>query len=91
MPDNTNTSWVREAAINYLVEQYAEIFWVSREDANIIENNLKNMDDEWLKKELEILNGYYHQVEQIYVSGTSKVHAFIEEEERITTEPAFIL
>lgn len=92
MSDTPQTSWVRDAAITYITEQYAEIFGVSLDDTSIIENNLKNMDDEDLKRELELLNGYYYQVEHIYTTGVSKVHAFIEWEERnTTTEPVFIL
>lgn len=82
MSENTNTSWVREAAINYLVEQYAEIFWVSHEDVILIEKNLTNMDDEWLKSELEILNSYYYNVSQTYSSGLREVNKLTEEEER---------
>ncbi len=86
MSDSTNTSGVREAAINYLTEQYAEIFWVSREDAIIIENNLQNMDDEGLKRELEILNGYYYNVSQEYSSGFREINKIAEEKERENTE-----
>ena len=44
------------------------------------------MDDERLKRELEILNGYYYNVSQEYSSGFREINKIAEEKERENTE-----
>lgn len=82
MDQTTSTSGVRDEAINYLAEQFAEIFEASESDREIIKNNLEKMDDDGLRHELELLNEYYYNVRQAYSGGLSRLRELAEQEEK---------